>query len=338
MELILHLCSCKLKLTFNRGVFIMANRFRLTPLLSDTDKRDQALKGYYRSWKELNQKSKSSFTAIDNAFFTNKLLKDLEPGPLKLYLYFSHVARNNSGHSWHSIQTIADYFDVGTRTIDNWIKGLGDNGLIFRAPKGSKSYHTYLIPFSDTLITHPAPKKRAEDDQSLLDDLIAKIQEHEYLYGEIIQVHHLFQWTSSKENTLNRDSSIQMLLIITKRKNSVLIGHIHTLRKSDHLGVSELAIEEQSIFKSPFIFNERNVVGIALTPFPSLKKRASIRDTIDLVGELASIEEWELLDRPELEYGNKDDILPVTEDEENDADTEDENDQENEEVEDETDE
>jgi hypothetical protein len=313
----------------------MANRFRLTPLLSDTDKRDQALKGYYQNWKELNQKSKSSFTAIDNAFFTNKLLKELEPGPLKLYLYFSHVARNNSGHSWHSIQTIADYFESGTRTIDNWIKGLVDKDLIFRAPKGSRSYHTYLIPFSDTLITHPAPKKRTKDDQSLLDDLIAKIQELEFLYGEIIQVHHLFQWTSTKGNTLNRDSSIQMLLIITKRKNDVLIGHIHTLRKSAHLSVSELVIEEQSIFKSPFIFNDTNVIGIALKPFPSLKKRSSIRDTINLVSELASIEEWELLDRLELEYGNKDDILPVTEDgeEEIDDDTEDENDHENNEVE-----
>lgn len=318
----------------------MANRFRLTPLLSDTDKRDQALKGYYRSWKELNQKSKSSFTAIDNTFFTNKLLKDLEPGPLKLYLYFSHAARNHSGHSWHSIQTIADYFDAGTRTIDNWIKGLIDRDLIFRAPKGSKSYHTYLIPFSDTLITHPAPKRRAKDDQSLLDDLITKIQEFEFLYGEIIQIHHLFQWTSSKGKTLNRDNSIQKLLIITKRKNGVLIGHIHTLRKSAHLSVSELFIEEQSIFKSPFEFNGKNVIGIALTPFPSLSKLSSIRDTIDLVGELAIIEEWELLDRPELEYGNKEDILPVTEDEDevDDTDTEDKNDHESDETEDEADE
>jgi hypothetical protein len=114
-----------------------------------------------------------------------------------------------------------------------------------------------------------------------------------------------------------------------------LIGHTHNLRKSAHLCVSELVIEEQSIFKSPFIFNGTNVIGIALKPFPSLKKLSSIRDTINLVNELASIEEWELLDRPELEYGNKDDILPVSEDseEENGDDTEDENDHESNEVE-----
>ncbi|RFB11470.1 hypothetical protein DZB84_20605 [Bacillus sp. HNG] len=301
----------------------MAHRFRLTSLLSDSDRNDQALKGYYKSWKELNQKSKSSFTAIDNTFFTNKILRDLEPGPLKLYLFFSHVASNDYGHSWHSIQSIADYFGAQTRTIDNWIKGLIDKDLIYRAPKGSKSHHTYLIPFSDTLITHPSPKNRDEDSPELLEDLISKIRDLEFLYGEIIGVYHLFQWTSQKGKQVSRDASTQMLLIITKRKNDVLIGHIHTLRKSNHLSVSELDIEEQSIFTSPFLFNGQNVMGIALTPFPSLKTRASIKDTINLVKELSTIEEWVLQDRQHLNYGIKDEILPVI-DEENDENVDDE--------------
>lgn len=291
----------------------MANRFRLTSLLSESDKIDYALKDYYKCWRELNQKSKSSFTAIDNSFFTKKILSDLEPGPLKLYLYFSHAANNEYGHSWHSISTIADYFEAQTRTIDNWIKVLVDKDLIYRASKGHKSHNTYLVPFSDTLIAHSAPKKRAEDDQGLLDDLIAKIQDLEFLYGEIIGIYHLFQWTSVKGKPLNKDRSLQMLLIITRRKTGILIGHVHILRKSSHLSVNELDIEEQCIFKSPFIFNGTNVIGIALNPFPSLTTRVAIRDTIDLVNELASIEEWKLKDRPELEYGNKDELLPVIE-------------------------
>jgi hypothetical protein len=287
----------------------MANRFRLTPLLSDSDKKDQALKGYYKSWKALNQLAKSSFTAIDNAFFTNKLLRDLEPGPLKLYLFFAHVANNDYGNSWHSIQSIADYFEAQTRTIDNWIKVLVDKDLIYRIPRGSKSHHTYLVPFSDTLITHPSPKKRNADNQDLLNDLINKIQDLAFLYGEIIGVHHLFQWTSQKGKILNRDNSTQMLLIITKRRNGVLIGHIHTLRKSDHLSVSELYVEEHSIFTSPFVLNEINVTGIALTPVPSLKAKSAIKDIISLVKELSTIEEWQLKDRQHLNYGPKDEIL-----------------------------
>lgn len=291
----------------------MANRFRLTSLLADSDKIDRALKDYYKYWRDFNQKSKSSFTAIDNSFFTKKILSDLEPGPLKLYLYFSHVASNEYGHSWYSISSIAEYFDAQTRTIDNWIKVLVDKDLIYRAQKGNKSHTTYLIPFSNTLIMHPAPKKRTEDNQDLFNDLTKKIGELESLYGEIIKVHHLFQWSSKKGQPVSRDMSIQMLLIITKRSNGVLIGHIHVLRKSSDLSVSELEIEEQSIFQSPFMFNGKNIVGLALTPFPSLLNRASIRDRINLVSELASIEEWELKDRLELEYGNKDNLLPVTE-------------------------
>jgi hypothetical protein len=301
----------------------MANRFKLTSLLSESDKVDRALKGYYKTWRELNQKSKSSFTAIDNSFFSKKILSELEPGPLKLYLYFSHAANNDYGHSWHSIASIAEYFDSQTRTIDNWIKVLVEKDLIYRAQKGNKSHTTYLMPFSDTIITHPSPQKRTEDDQGLLDDLIAKIKDLQFLYGEIIKVHHLFQWTSQKGKPLNRNRSIQMLLIITKRNNGILIGHLHILRKSTHLSINELEIEEQSIFKSPFLFDGKNVTGIALTPFPSLSTKASIRDTIDLVGELAYIEEWQLRDRPELEYGIKDDILPVIEDEESDVDEDD---------------
>lgn len=291
----------------------MAARFRLTSLLSDSDKRDRALKGYYKSWRDFNRQSKASFTALDNSFFTKKILKDLEPGPLKLYLYFSYVANNDYGHSWHSIASIAEYFGAQSRTIDNWIKVLVDKDLIYRARKENKSHNTYIIPFDDTLIHHAAPKKYTEDNQGLLEDLIKDIQELEFLYGEIVKVHHLFQWTAQKGMPLHRDHNIQALLIITKRKNGVVIGHLHILRKSEHLSVNELEIEDHCIFKSQFLYNEKNVIGIALTPYPPINTRGAVRDTINLVQELSNIEEWQLEDRHKLDYGNKDDVLPITE-------------------------
>lgn len=291
----------------------MANRFRLTSMLSDSDNIDYALKSYYKNWRELNQSSKASFTAIDNSFFTKGILSGLEAGPLKLYLYFSHVASNEYGHSWHSISSIAEYFDAQTRTIDNWIRVLVDKELIYRAQKGKKSHTTYLIPFSDTLITHSVSKKRDKDNQELLDDLIVRIEELEFLYGEIIKVHHLFQWESKKGKITNQNQSVQVLLIITKRNNGVLIGHTHVLRKSTQLIISALEMEEQSIFKSPFMFDGKNITGIALTPNPPLQTKESIRDTINLISELAVIEEWELKDRSELEYGDRNQLLPVIE-------------------------
>lgn len=291
-----------------------SSRFRLTSPLSDSDKVDKALKSYYNSWREYNQKTKSPFIALDNKF-KDKHLSDLEAGPLRLYLYFCFAANNDYGHSWFSIQSMADFFNTQTRTIDNWIKVLVEKDLIYRAQKGNKSHTTYLLPFSNTIITHNAPKKREADNQELLDDLVKQIEDMDFIYGEIIKVFHLFQWLGRKGKPVNRDDSMQLLLIITRRKNGVLIGHVHILRKSDHLGVSQLLIEESVMFQSPFIFNDKNIKGIALPSFPALIHRTAMKDLLELIDELSIIEDWKIEDRQELEYGDKDEVLPVVEEE-----------------------
>lgn len=300
---------------------MLVNRFRLTSVLVDSDKTDKTLKEYYKSWRQQNKESKSPFIALDNSFRENHL-SDLEPGPLRLYLYFSFAANNDYGHSWHSIQKISEFFNTQTRTIDNWIKVLVEKELIYREQKGNKSHTTYLLPFSDTIVTHPTPKKQADDNQELLDDLIKKIKDVEFIYGEIIKVFHLFQWRSRKGTPVSREDSLQVLLIITKRKNGVLIGHFYNLRKSSHLSVSQLFIEEPCIFNSPFYFDGSNVVGIALPPIPPLMTKGSIKDTIGLINELVGLEEWEIEDRQELKYGIKDDVLPIVEEESSEDDEE----------------
>ncbi|PAE35442.1 helix-turn-helix domain-containing protein [Bacillus sp. 7884-1] len=291
---------------------VSTNRFRLVVPVSDTD---EALKHYYKSWRDLNQTAKSGFMRLDNAF-KDKYLKELGDGALKLYLYFCFHAANETGDSWHSIPRIAEFFNgAQTRTIDNWIKTLVDKNLIYRASQGKKSYTTYLLPFSDTIVRHSASKKRASDNQESLDDLLMKIKELRAVYGEIVKVHHLFQWEKQKGKPVNRDRSQQYLLIITKRNNGVLIGHLYALRKSDHLCVSQLDIEEPAIFNSPFRFHDSNVVGLALPSFPAIggKSKTAIKEILDLIRELAEIEPWKLEDRPKLIYGDKDEILPVQE-------------------------
>lgn len=91
-----------------------------------------------------------------------ELLKDLDEGALRLYLYFGFVADNDFGHSWHSIETISEYFGKQTRTIDHWIKKLVDAGLIYRAKDKKKSYTRFLIPYTDTIIEQKPNKKHLE--------------------------------------------------------------------------------------------------------------------------------------------------------------------------------
>lgn len=294
--------------------FTMTSGFRLTSRLSTADKMDKALKDYYRSWREQNRQSKSGFMILDNSF-KDKHLSTLEPGPLRLYLYFSFSAKNDLGFSWHSIAKMAEFFETQTRTIDNWIKVLVDKDLIYRAKKGNKSHTTYLIPFSNTIIKHPVQRNRDNDSQEVLDDLITTIEEQNFLYGDIIKAFHLFQWTSKTGKAVTRDSSTQILLIISKRENGVLIGHTHVLRKSIKLGVNQLSIEEPYIFNSPFRFEGENLIGLAFPPTPSFESSASLKVTLDLIKELAENDDFIIKDRPKLEYGNKDDFLPVVDEE-----------------------
>lgn len=287
--------------------------FRLSLPSADSDHKDLALKNYYKSWRNVNQTTKSAFIALDNSF-RDTYLKDLEPGPLKLYLYFCFAANNEYGHSWHAISKIADHFDCQTRTIDNWIKVLVDKDLIYRKQKGHRSHTTYLLPFSDTILRQKAFKKYSKDDQSLLEGLSKKIKELDFIYGEIVKVHHLFKWSVSKDKTVTGEKGKQYLFFITRRKNGVLIGHVYELRKSDHLSVNELNIEETSIFESPFYFNESKITGLALPHYPDIISKSGLNDLLGLMQQLMIVEDWQLAEQPKLIYGEKRDFFKIEED------------------------
>lgn len=286
-----------------KGANMVKKRFKLRTKISAIDDKEFALKDYYSSWRSNNRLAKSPFIALYNSFKDNHL-KDLEAGPLRLYLFFTFSANNETGHSWHSITSIASFFETQTRTIDNWIKVLVEKDLIYREQKGKKSHTTYLVPYSNTTVQHKANKKIMVDSSILLDELVKKINELEFLYGEILKVHHIFQWIVNKGKVEN--SSVQFLFVITKRNNGVLIGHIFRLTNSDHLSVNTKNIEEVSIFKSPFTYNDRQVVGIALNHEISVNSKHNIDALLSLLEDLASIEDWELTNNPKVDYGEID--------------------------------
>ena len=276
--------------------------FGLLRPISSTDEKDLSLKEYYQSWRKHNREGKMPFITIYNEFKEKSLLKDLEGGPLKLYLFFTFAANNDYGHSWHSIQNIANYFGTQTRTIDNWLKPLVEKDLIYREQKGKKSHTTFLIPYSNTLIKHSPTSKREKDDQVVLDGILTKIIKRRALYGEVKKVFHTFQWKNTKGKPDNSNNT-QVIFIITKRSNGILIGHICSLKKSKHLGVNELNIEDNSVFKSPFKYEGENVTGIILSHEIQLTRRSSTPAILELLEHLDLIEGWQLEERPELQYG-----------------------------------
>lgn len=265
------------------------------------DETDLMLKEYHQHWRKTNSNSNTSFVPIFNGF-REKHLASLEPGPLRLYLFFAFAANNQFGHSWHSVQSIAEFFGTQTRTIDNWIKSLVDAKLIYREHKGKKSRTTYLIPYSDTLIKHQLNKDVKKDDQEVLDRFLDKINKREFLYGPIIGVYHFYQWRANKKNKPVIDSNIQWLVILTKRNDDVLTCHYYQLNNSEVYGVDELEIEDIATFESPYQYNGSDITGVALNH--ENKLGSSNTDIImNFIRRVSNQEKWDWNDYPTTDYG-----------------------------------
>lgn len=282
----------------------MNNPFKPRLSISQVIDEDIHRKNYYTSWKKFNRSQNSPFIAIDNVF-KEKYLNKLEAGPLRLYLYFAFAAKNQSGHSWHSVATIADYFGTQTRTIDNWIKALVDEGLIYRQRAGKKSNTTYLIPFSHTLLPYNKQKKYKTDSQSLLNDCLKMLDSSKHIYGEVVKVYHFFQWATGKHDV----SSHQDLFVLCKRKDIVTVIKI-ALTKSDDMVISEDEVEEIIRFESPFEFNGEKIIGLAYPDNPSFRSIKTAQQLVDTLVDFADTERWQFDELPQVKYDHFEILFP----------------------------
>lgn len=284
-----------------RRINVLANR----PV---SEEKGEVLKTYYASWRKFNRATNAPFVALYNSF-KDEHLATLDPGPLRLYLYFSFHANNTTGHSWHSIQTMAKFFNTQTRTIDNWIKTLVDKELIYRERTDKLSNTTFLIPYTNTMMVLTPRKKHTVDDQNLVDDLVSLVKRREELYGEIIKIHHLFQWKLSKGKVVVDEDNHQFLLIMTRRKNGVVISHIYRFKNLSDYGVNEIEIDDIATFKSPFLYESAPIKGIAINPSIPIHLNKHAKDFSDLLEQFEQAEEVDLDIHPRLDYGLTSEIL-----------------------------
>lgn len=110
-------------------------------------KKKDILTSGYKHWRANKTKTKEPFFAVYKDI--EPYLYDIDPGPLKLYIYYGFASGNDSGYSWHAINTIADNLKVNKKTVEAWNKKLEDYGLITRFHDSKPSKSTYLLPLSD---------------------------------------------------------------------------------------------------------------------------------------------------------------------------------------------
>ena len=71
---------------------------------------DYWYKEKYKEWKKNMSKSQLSMNFFMLYKNFDEYLKEISSGALKLYLYYGFHSKNETGESWHSIETIRKIF------------------------------------------------------------------------------------------------------------------------------------------------------------------------------------------------------------------------------------
>nr|WP_317333965.1 hypothetical protein [uncultured Romboutsia sp.] len=253
----------------------------------------------YDTWRKNQDKSQlgSKFFILFKDFEDH--LRDIPPGPLKLYLYYGFNSKNETGISWHSIDTIKDYFNVSEKTINNWNSELIKRGLIERESKGnSRNKTTYLLPFSMNYIK--------EKDTSRMNNDIFKA-----VYGFLYKAYHLFQWrknTQSEEYNVPYNTYVLVYeRIVENAKNQYTAFEVNIDDIYINVEISESVVKGDILrFNSNINLKDIGVdldlpiQGIAVNTQYDLKKKKNIyelvKELIDVNTDLSQYEEVELVE------------------------------------------
>lgn len=152
-------------------------------LFQDTEK--ELLSTFYASSTDrLNKEFR--FAKVDSKFIT--FLPYLKDGAIKLYLYYAVAAKNETGESWHSIDTISQKLGATARSVGNWNHQLEDLGLIYRTSNRRKSKATFLLP-----LTGFAAKMSIQKMEQVLTELkLAETNEFSRVFGKFQSVTKLY--------------------------------------------------------------------------------------------------------------------------------------------------
>jgi len=263
---------------------------------------DYFYKQQYENWRnDLKSKEfESTFFILYKGFDIH--LREISPGPLKLYLFYGFHAKNDTGLLWYGVEKISEYFNVSERTINNWNSELEDRGLIARVSKErGRNKTTYLLPFSLNLI-------HLQDITTIENEAFSSI------YGVQDKALHLFQWRKSllKDNE-NYDEPYHTLILIYKKVYT--LGNVHYTAFeypiqnlcSNRVIDTRTLNDNISIFESDLkITNVKvNVDGFAIKSKYNLKQRnilhTFIKELIDPETDLSQYENVKLLNKNESE-------------------------------------
>ncbi|MSU02146.1 hypothetical protein [Tissierella pigra] len=166
--------------------------FNLKKKIDIPNNESDFLKDYHDLWrKDLKERNENFFMLYKD--FSN-FLPELSTGALKLYLFYGFNAKNETGESWYSIDTISEKLATTPRSINTWNSELEKLGLIYRSSENKSSKTTFLIPYTDQIIFSDLSVSNFMTDY-LKNENIKKFM------GEINQIYHFFQWRKNLDSS-----------------------------------------------------------------------------------------------------------------------------------------
>lgn len=166
--------------------------FNLKKKTNIPNEESSFLKNHHSLWrKDLKDRNENFFMLYKD--FAN-FLPELTTGALKLYLFYGFNAKNETGESWYSIDTIAEKLGTTSRSINTWNAELESLGLIYRVSENRSSKVTYLVPYTSQIIFSDVNVEKFMNDYRNNPNITKFI-------GEINQIYHVFQWRKNKAVT-----------------------------------------------------------------------------------------------------------------------------------------
>lgn len=245
---------------------------------------DNIYKSNYNQWKLNLESTKTPFFMLSKTF--DEHLREITSGALKLYLYYGFHSKNETGISWHSIETISDYFGVSEKTINNWNKELIERGLIYRDSKDNRrNKTTYLLPLSMVIYN--------------ISSIPGEFDDFRKVNGEVVDAYHLFQWRKSDNvnESDNYNNPYNLFIIVLKNKH----GKFTCIKFTDDKYLNEINeksfYDEICTFDSDYSIKELVPKGIAVNSKINLKRD---KDLYNLLIELVD-ENTDLSNYPKVE-------------------------------------
>ncbi|KMY79336.1 hypothetical protein WZ78_10070 [Leuconostoc mesenteroides subsp. dextranicum] len=217
---------------------------RLNMKLSGDDKKEIP-KNNFEEWRKFSQIIKRNYIMIPVEL--RKYLPYIHTQAMNLYLLYFFMAKNVTGDSWPSIETISKELRVSTRSVNNWNEELDKISLITRVSESKNSKKTYLLPLSNFYYF--------ENNKTIQDVLTESKQNFD---GKLVYIIHVFQWRYDKA-TKDYTNKGNIVFLVFKRESINAEGeNINSVYKI--VGIKSLVENIKDISVSSILGDKKNDV------------------------------------------------------------------------------